>query len=250
MERKQVGLEIILDTETTGLDPEKGHRLVEIGCVELANYIPTGRTFQTYLNPQRDMPPGAFAVHGLSESFLKQFQIFPEIAPAFLEFIGDKPLVIHNASFDMKFLQAELGKARLPLLSNPVVDTLEMARRKFPGARASLDMLCRRFDINNSHREKHGALLDAHILAQVYLELCGGLQPHLSLHQDKGPSIFQEGQGVRSLAGADPHGTGEKTVSGSLLPLRRLFLPSAEELEAHRQMIASLGGVAWAEASQ
>ena len=174
--------EIVLDTETTGFEPSEGHRIVEIGAVELLNHMPTGRTYHQYLNPERDMPAEAFAVHGLSEAFLRSYPVFAAVAPAFLEFIGNARLVIHNAAFDIKFLNFELGRAgRAVLAWDRVVDTLAMARQKFPGSPASLDALCRRFGVDNSSREKHGALLDSEILAEVYLELVGGRQPDLVL---------------------------------------------------------------------
>ena len=186
--------EIVLDTETTGLDPGKakgeGHRLVEIGCVELYNLIPTGRTFHCYINPERDMPAEAQAVHGLSIDFLSKHPIFEHHVDPFLDFIGDAQLVIHNASFDMKFINAELswhGREVIPFAR--AFDTLKLARSLFPGAPASLDALCKRYEIDLSGREKHGALLDAELLAQVYLELKGGRQPGLhfsSASGDKG----------------------------------------------------------------
>lgn len=174
--------EIVLDTETTGFEPQEGHRIVEIGAVELLNHMPTGNTFHQYINPERDMPEGAFQVHGLSAEFLRDFPLFADVADAFLAFVSGARLVIHNAAFDMKFLNAELGWAKRPLLPDHLaVDTLAMARRKFPGSPASLDALCRRFGVDNSAREKHGALLDSEILAEVYLELIGGRQPDLIL---------------------------------------------------------------------
>lgn len=174
--------EIVLDTETTGLDPADGHRLVEIGCVELVNHLPTGTVFHRYINPERDVPVEAFNVHGLSSEFLAGHPVFAEIVAEFLEFIGDAPLVIHNAEFDMRFINAELkmlGFSALPL--SRATDTLLIARQRFPGAQATLDALCRRFDIDNTARTKHGALLDAELLAEVYLELAGGRQPGLAL---------------------------------------------------------------------
>ena len=166
--------EIVLDTETTGFEPEAGDRIVEIGAIELFNHMPTGRKFHKYVNPQRAMPQEAFAVHGLGDEFLQDKPLFAEIAEELLEFIGDAMLVIHNAAFDMKFLNAELGWLRLPSLPwERAVDTLAIARQKFPGAPASLDALCRRFAIDNSSRTLHGALLDSEILAEVYLELIG-----------------------------------------------------------------------------
>ncbi len=174
--------EIVLDTETTGLDPNTGDRIVEIGAVELFNHMPTGKTYHQYINPQRDMPAGAFAVHGLSAEFLADKPVFADIAAAFIEFVGDSKMVIHNASFDMKFLNAELTwckKTKLPM--SQALDTLEIARRKYPGAQNSLDALCRRFGIDNSARTLHGALLDSEILGEVYLELIGGRQPDFML---------------------------------------------------------------------
>ena len=172
--------EIALDTETTGLDPKMGDRIVEIGCVELFNHLPTGRTYHQYINPQRNMPYGAFQVHGLSEGFLLGHPIFAEIADAFLDFIGDGLLVIHNAGFDMGFINAELLKLDLKKLDmSQSLDTVRLARQKFPGAPANLDALCKRFQIDNSNRQLHGALLDARLLADVYLELIGGRQTDL-----------------------------------------------------------------------
>lgn len=172
--------EIILDTETTGLDPNAGHRVVEIACVELINRVPTGKAFQVYLNPGRDMPEEAFKVHGLSSDFLAKHKTFAEEAERFLAFVGDAGFVIHNAEFDLKFLNWELKNCgRGDLAHHPVVDTVLLARKKFPGAPASLDALCRRFGIDNSARTVHGALLDAELLADVYLELMGGRQAAL-----------------------------------------------------------------------
>ena len=174
--------EIVLDTETTGLDPAEGHRIVEIGGVELLNHVPTGRTFHVYLNPGRPMPSEAFAVHGLSDDFLRDKPRFPDVAGDFLAFIAEARLVIHNAAFDMRFLNAELAAAGRPVLPDGcALDTLAIARQRFPGSPASLDALCRRFGIDNSARTKHGALLDSEILAEVYLELIGGRQPDLVL---------------------------------------------------------------------
>lgn len=174
--------EIVLDTETTGLDPVGGDRVVEIGCLELVNHMPTGETFHVYINPQRDMPTAAFNVHGLSEDFLATQPLFAEVVSDFTDFIGDARLIAHNAPFDMGFLNAELeraGRSLIPMAQ--VTDTLALARKKFPGASNSLDALCRRFEIDNSKRTLHGALLDAELLAEVYLELVGGRQPGLTL---------------------------------------------------------------------
>lgn len=174
--------EIVLDTETTGFEPSEGHRIVEIGAIEMENHLPTGRTYHQYLNPQRPMPPEAFEVHGLGDDFLRDKALFRDVAQAFLDFIGDARLVIHNAAFDMKFLNAELrAVGRPPLPDIQALDTVLIARKKFPGAPASLDALCRRFGVDNSNRVKHGALLDCELLAEVYLELIGGRQPGLML---------------------------------------------------------------------
>lgn len=174
--------EIVLDTETTGLDPAEGHRIVEIGGLELLNHMPTGRTYHVYLNPERPMPVEAFEVHGLGDEFLRDKPLFAQVADDFLQFVAEARLVIHNASFDMRFLNAELRRAgRQTLPDSQALDTVAIARRKFPGSPASLDALCRRFGVDNSGREKHGALLDSELLAEVYLELIGGRQPDFAL---------------------------------------------------------------------
>lgn len=174
--------ELVLDTETTGFEPDDGDRIVEIGAVELMNHVPTGRTYHQYINPQRAMPQGAFEVHGLGDDFLRDKPVFKDIAQAFVDFVGSDRMVIHNAAFDMKFLNAELGWLGRPLLPmTQSLDTLAIARKKFPGSPASLDALCRRFGIDNSNRTLHGALLDSEILAEVYLELIGGKQPDFGL---------------------------------------------------------------------
>lgn len=188
--------EIVLDTETTGLSPKDGHRVVEIGCVELVNHVTTGNTFHQYLNPERSMPEEALAIHGLSDEFLAVQPVMADKAEDFLAFIGDATLVIHNAEFDVRFLNAEferLGHPAIPL--ERTVDTVRLAREKFPGAPASLDALCRRFEIDNSSRSLHGALLDAQLLAEVYLELIGGRQPDLALKAERA------GQGPGRAAG-------------------------------------------------
>ena len=196
--------EIVLDTETTGFDPQSGDRIVEIGCLELINHMPTGRTYHQYINPERGMPDEAFGVHGIGpdllasprpaepgEVLLKDKPVFKAVGQAFIDFIGDAKLVIHNAAFDMKFLNAELKWMGLPELPwERALDTLAIARKKFPGAPASLDALCRRFGIDNSNRTLHGALLDSEILAEVYLELIGGRQPDLVLAG--GPSVSSD----------------------------------------------------------
>ena len=174
--------EIVLDTETTGIDHSKGHRVVELGAVELINHIPSGKTFHAYIDPERDMPPDAEAIHGLTTQFLKGKPRFAAIAAEFLAFIGEASLVIHNASFDVGFLNAELARLNIPaLLPERVVDTLMLARQKHPMGPNSLDALCKRYGIDNSKRDKHGALLDSELLADVYLELIGGRQAALSL---------------------------------------------------------------------
>ena len=174
--------EIVLDTETTGLDPLTGDRIVEIGCVELDRHLPTGNTFHRYLNPERNMPAEAERVHGLSEQFLSDKPVFAEVVADFLEFIGDSPLIIHNAEFDMRFINAELVRLGFPAIPmKRAVDTLIMARKRFPGAQASLDALCRRFEVDLSRRTQHGALLDSELLAEVYLQLIGGRQPGFEL---------------------------------------------------------------------
>jgi DNA polymerase III subunit epsilon len=225
--------EIALDTETTGLDPKAGHRIVEIACVEMENFLPTGRTYQQYINPERDMPEEAFKVHGLSADFLAGYPVFSAIAQDFLEFIGDARLVIHNAEFDMRFLNAELTQLGHPALpKDRAVDTLAIARRKFPGAQSSLDALCRRFGIDNSHRDLHGALVDADLLAAVYLELIGGREPGLLL----------AGTGEEKQAGETvlvvPPGAEQKRVA-------RPHVPGPAELEAHARMLGKLKNPIW-----
>ena len=220
--------EIVLDTETTGISPKEGHRLCEIGCVELDNHMPTGRTFHVYVNPERDMPEGAFKVHGLSEEFLSDKPLFHEVMDDFLTFIADAPLVIHNASFDMGFLNAELKHAgRQSLPTTQAVDTLAMARKKFPGAQNNLDALCRRFNVDNSNRVKHGALLDSELLAEVYLELIGGREPGLSLASESGATSVE---GKIARVKRTPRA---KPLASNL---------TNEEREAHATFISSLGG--------
>ena len=174
--------EIALDTETTGISPRDGHRIIEIGALELMHHLPTGRKLHLYINPEREIDDGAVAVHGITSDFLADKPVFADIVDEFLAFVGDDPMVIHNASFDMGFLNAELKRVDRPVLPMAQsIDTLMMARKKFPGAQANLDALCRRFEIDNSHRDLHGALVDADLLAAVYIELLGGRQPGLSL---------------------------------------------------------------------
>lgn len=217
--------EIVLDTETTGLNPDTGDRIVEIGGVELFNHVATGRNFHVYINPQRDMPQEAFAVHGLSGAFLSDKPLFRAVVEDFLAFIGEAKLVIHNASFDMRFLNAELGRAGLPTLPRGrAIDTLDIAKRRFPGANNTLDALCRRFGVDNSGREKHGALLDSELLAEVYLELMGGRQPDLTL------AVATRGAARGSTDWVVP-------------PRPRPLAPRLTEAEAkaHDRMVESLG---------
>ncbi|MFY9209791.1 MAG: DNA polymerase III subunit epsilon [Aestuariivita sp.] len=223
--------EIVLDTETTGFDPESGDRIVEIGAVELYNHVVTGRTYHQYINPERTMPQEAFEVHGLGDDFLRDKPKFAEIGHAFVEFIGDAKLVIHNAAFDMKFLNAELGWMGLPHLPyDQAVDTLLIARKKFPGSPASLDALCRRFSIDNSSRTLHGALLDSEILAEVYLELIGGRQPDFALAADTRQNTGADGSEWRARPRPEP------------LPPRL----TAEEEAAHKAFVDKLGeGALW-----
>ena len=218
--------EIVLDTETTGLDPASGHRLVEIAGVELSNSVPTGGTFHVYLNPQRDMPDEAFRVHGLSREFLSQHPCFVDVVEDFLTFLADSTLVIHNAEFDMRFLNAELeasGRARLP--AERAIDTLAMARRKHPGASNSLDALCARYKIDASKRVKHGALVDAQILADVYAELIGGRQSALLLIEE----ARDMAHGLTNVLGS---GRDQRTFAE---------LIQAGELAAHRLFVEGLG---------
>lgn len=221
--------EIVLDTETTGLDPAQGDRIVEIGAVELFNHMPTGKTYHQYINPERAMPQEAFAVHGLGDDFLRDKPVFARIAQEFLDFIGEATLVIHNASFDMKFLNAELGWMKLPRLPMArALDTLAIARKKFPGAPASLDALCRRFEITSFERDLHGALLDSEILAEVYLELIGGRQPDFGLGASGQKANGADGQDWRAMPRPTP------------LPPRI----TKEESAAHAAMIEAMGDAA------
>ena len=221
--------EIVLDTETTGLNPLQGDRMVEIGCVEIINRLPTGKAYHCYFNPERDMPEEAERVHGLSEEFLSDKPLFTQEVDNFLEFIKGDPLVIHNAPFDMGFINAELTRAGYQNLAMArVVDTLPMARKKFPGAPASLDALCKRFEIDLSKRDLHGALLDAELLAEVYLELCGGRQPDLD--------ISQQAQGQDAGAGLMQDRTFRKA---------RSFPPTEEELRAHEKFLEKVENPLW-----
>lgn len=216
--------EIALDTETTGLDPSAGHRVIEIGCVEMHNHVATGKSFHCYLNPERPVPAEAFAVHGLSDAFLADKPRFAEVATAMLGFLGDARLVIHNAAFDLGFLNAELARLNLsPLPANRAIDTVRLAREKFPGAPASLDALCRRFDIDLADRALHGALKDAQLLARVYLQLRGGREPKLALVSNRM--------------------TAHKAPPPERTP--RLIEPTADEAAAHQAMLQKLKKPLW-----
>jgi DNA polymerase-3 subunit epsilon len=223
-------IEIVLDTETTGMDPFDGHRLVEIGCVELKNHLPTGRTFQIYINPERDIPSDATAVHGITNDFVADKPTFSQIYTDFVDFIGDAKLIIHNAEFDMKFLNWELKNVgHQGLKWSRIIDTLAIARKKFPGSPANLDALCRRFEIDNSGRTYHGALLDSELLAEVYLELIGGRQHGMGLGGEENRSSQSTGASLkkrnkdRPVREARPH------------------TAAAEELAAHVEMLEKLG---------
>lgn len=227
--------EIVLDTETTGMEPSAGDRLVEIGCVELHNHVPTGKTFHVYLNPERDVPAEAVAVHGLTREFLKDKPVFSQVFDEFLAFVGDSALVIHNAEFDMKFINAELASVGHPgLPMKRVTDTLLVARKKFPGSPASLDALCRRYNIDISERTLHGALLDAQLLAEVYLELAGGRQHGLGLGADArqsspdAPLVSLQAAREKKARPPRPHAA------------------SKEELAAHEKMVVQLTDPLWA----
>ncbi|HKR20641.1 MAG TPA: DNA polymerase III subunit epsilon [Stellaceae bacterium] len=218
--------EIVLDTETTGLDPASGHRIAEIACIELHNHLPTGKVFHRYVNPERAMTAEAEAVHGLGDDFLRQHEPFAAIATAFVAFVGDAPIVAHNAGFDLGFINAELKRLDLPPFAGPVVDTLEMARKRFPGAPASLDALCRRFAIDLSARDKHGAKLDCELLAKVYLELVGGRQSALDL-------------------GAQAVKTATRAASERPARAPRSYAPSADERASHAALVAKLKAPIW-----
>lgn len=218
--------EVVIDTETTGLDPGDGHRIVEIAAIELVNHLPTGQAFHKYVNPERDMPEGAQAIHGLTSEFLAPYPVFAAVAAEFLDFIAGDPLVIHNAEFDLGFINAELKRIALPPLSGAVTDTLVLARRRFPGQPANLDALCRRFAIDLSSREKHGALIDGELLAAVYLELIGGRQPGLDL------AAARTKVAARSAAPRNQHPP-------------RPHAPSDDERVAHEALLAKLKAPIW-----
>ena len=233
--------EIVLDTETTGINPRDGHRIIEIGALELMHHLPTGKELHIYINPEREIDDGAVAVHGLTSSFLSDKPVFAEIVDEFLSFIGEAPLVIHNSSFDMGFINAELDKIqRPPLPMDRAIDTLAMARKKFPGAQANLDALCRRFEIDNSHRDLHGALVDADLLASVYVELLGGRQPGLSLGAESKTDI------PVAVITADS-ASSMLQIDRDHKPIRpiRPHTPSDEEQAAHDAFLAKLNDPIW-----
>ena len=217
--------ELVIDTETTGLDPHDGHRIVEVAVIELMNHLPTGRYFHRYCNPERDMPDGALAVHGLTSDFLAQHPVFAAGAAELIEFLGKDRLVIHNAEFDLAFLNMELKRVGLAPLTQPVTDTLALARRRFPGQPANLDALCRRFAIDLASREKHGARIDGELLAAVYLELIGGRQPGFDLANNAAATAVAAT--ARVLRPARPHA------------------PSADELAAHAALLGKLKTPLW-----
>jgi len=219
--------EIVLDTETTGLDPKSGHRIVEIGCVEIINRIPTGETYHVYVNPERDMPQEAFNVHGLSEEFLRAHPLFKDHADSFLEFIQNDRLVIHNAQFDMRFINAELTWIKRDIIPmERSLDTVQMARKAYPGQQANLDALCRRLGIDNSNRTLHGALLDAQLLAEVYSEMTGGGKLDLSAGESEEKEVYE----VMERTFRQP----------------RVFSVPQEEEEAHQSFLSKISDPIWA----
>lgn len=218
--------EICLDTETTGLTPKEGHKIIEIACVELVNKIKTGEHFHIYVNPRRDVPEEAFKIHGISTEFLQDKPIFDHIAQKFLDFIQNDTLIIHNAAFDLKFLNFELGVIGLPTLKNNIIDSLKLARQKFPGSPNSLDALCKRFNIDLSVREKHGALTDTQLLCDVYVELTGGLQSGLNLESKSTTKNFNTNPDKKEL----------KIIKKRSIP-KRSFPPSKAELSKHKEFI-------------
>ncbi len=220
--------EIVIDTETTGLDPQSGHRIVEIAALELVHHVPTGRKFHCYVNPERDMPADAYAVHGLTVDFLAGHPVFAGVADEFLAFIGEDPLVIHNAEFDVAFLNAELARTGRPPLTTPYTDTLSLARRRFPGAPASLDALCRRFAIDLTARDKHGAEIDCGLLADIYVELLGGRQPRLDF----------------TIVAANAASDAAMTAPRPVRPPRP-HSASPEELIAHAALLATIANPLW-----
>jgi len=225
--------EVLLDTETTGLDVHSGHKIIEIGALEVINLVPSGRTLHLYINPERDIDEEAIKIHGITQEFISNKPTFKQIAQEFLDFIKNDQLVIHNASFDLAFLNSELRHSGFQTISeDKVIDTLKIARQKFPGAQASLDALCRRFQIDNSHRELHGALVDADLLASVYVELRGGLQPDLQFNE------------VAVESNKD-----EKNFQSSFVNRKRLkprhHEPTKKELNNHEQFLKLITDPIW-----
>ena len=236
--------EIVLDTETTGLEHDLGHRIIEIGAVELINHVPTGKHYHVYINPERDIDARASEVHGITNDQLADKPRFADIADDFLQFIDKATLVIHNASFDMGFINAELCRLQKPAISNDhVIDTLLMARQKFPGGQASLDALCKKFGIDNSDRDLHGALIDADLLAFVYIELIGGKQPDLMGAITSDANDKHQNQNLNVSPDQAPAPASRADTSKIRPP--RQFPQDADELAAHQQFIASINASIW-----
>ena len=221
--------QVVLDIETTGLEYKEGHKIIEIACLELSNYLPTGKIYQTFINPERESSSSAKEKHGISDDFLKDKKLFKEIVPDFLKFVKDSTIVAHNGIvFDIPFLNYELRFNKLNIIKNPVIDTLILARKLFPGSPANLDALCRRFDIDLSVRKKHGALIDAKLLAKVYLELKGGQQPNLILESKEKKEKIEE----------------VKVIKKKILKDRK-FVLSSEEIEKHKDFIKKIKSPIW-----
>tara|TARA_B100000949_G_scaffold92880_1_gene82919 strand:+ start:600 stop:1283 length:684 start_codon:yes stop_codon:yes gene_type:complete len=221
--------QVVLDIETTGLEYKEGHKIIEIACLELSNYLPTGKIYQTFINPEKESSSGAKEKHGISDDFLKDKKLFNEIVPDFLKFVKDSTIVAHNGIvFDIPFLNYELRFNKLNIIKNPIIDTLILARKLFPGSPANLDALCRRFDIDLSVRKKHGALIDARLLAKVYLELKGGQQPNLILESKEKKEKIEE----------------VKVIKKKILKDRK-FVLSSEEIEKHKDFIKKIKSPIW-----
>ena len=230
---------LILDTETTGLSVKDGHRIIEIGAIEMVNLSVTGRSLHLYINPERDIDTGAQEIHGLSSEFLADKPVFADILNKFTDFIGNDPLVIHNAPFDIGFLNAEFARCGLPPLSvDRVIDTLTLAREKYPGAQASLDALCRRFAVDNTHRDLHGALIDADLLAAVFVELKGGRQPGLQLDDDT------KAEFSANIAAEDTNLSGFILSERPVRPARSFAVPDTETA-AHKELLAQMKDPIW-----
>ena len=232
--------EIVIDTETTGISVSDGHRIIEIGALELINHIPTGKNLHLYINPERDIEDGAFAVHGISLESLVDKPLFADVAAEFMEFVGEDQMVIHNANFDMAFINAELARLSLPEYPmSRAVDTLVMARKRFPGAQVNLNALCRRFEIDNSHRDLHGALVDADLLTEVYIELLGGRQPDLSFNEASNHSTAQHLDSDTSVEQSS------STTQHDAAHFSRPHGPSASELKAHELFLGKITDPIW-----